>query len=75
VAARQLHTTNISLFTPKEAGERLRCSENHVYRLIARGLLRAVDIAQPRSRKPKTRIRSDDLDGYIDAMTRDPRAA
>jgi excisionase family DNA binding protein len=69
------HARGISLLTPKEAGDRLRCSEKHVYRLIARGLLRAVDIAQPGSRKPKTRIRSDDLDAYIDASTRAPRAA
>lgn len=61
---------SIVLYTPREAGERLRCSENHVYRLIARRALRAVDIAQPGSRKPKTRVRSDDLDAYIDRSTR-----
>ena len=66
---------NIALFTPRETGERLRCSENHIYRLIAQGVLRAVDIAQPRSRKPKTRVRSDDLDAYIDACTRSAKAA
>lgn len=65
---------SIVLFTPREAGDRLRCSENHVYRLIARGMLRAVDIAQPGSRKPKTRVRSDDLDAYIDASTRSAKA-
>lgn len=66
---------NIALFTPREAGERLRCSENHIYRLIARGVLRAVDIAQPGSRKPKTRVRSDDLESFIDACTRTANAA
>ncbi len=66
---------NIALLTPAEAGERLRCSENHVYRLIARGLLRAVDIAQPGARKSKTRIRLDDLAVYIDACTRSAKAA
>ncbi len=65
----------VVLFTPKEAGERLRCSENHVYRLIARGLLQAVDIAQPESRKSKTRIRSDDLAAFIDMCTRTTRTA
>ena len=65
----------IVLFTPREAADRLRCSENHVYRLIARGALRAVDIAQPGSRKPKTRVRSDDLDAYIEVCTRTVRPA
>lgn len=64
---------SIVLFTPREAAGRLRCSENHVYRLIARGTLRAVDIAQPGSWKPKTRVRSDDLDAYIEARTRTVR--
>lgn len=66
---------NIALFTPAEAGEQLGCSENHIYRLIARGVLRAVDIAQPCARKSKTRVRSDDLETYIEASTRSARAA
>ena len=70
---------SLVLFTPAEAGERIRASESHVYRLIADGKLRAVDIAQPGSRKPKTRVRSDDLDAYIEASTRavatEPRPA
>ena len=66
---------SIVLFTPGEAAGRLSCSENHVYRLIARGALRAVDIAQPGSRKPKTRVRSDDLGAYIEARTRTVRPA
>lgn len=65
------------LYTPAEAADRIRASESHVYRLIAEGKLRAVDIAQPGSRKPKTRVRSDDLDAYIEASTRqtEPRPA
>ena len=51
------------------AGE-LGCSENHVYRLIASGALKAVDIAAPGSPRSKTRIRADDLAAYIDALTR-----
>lgn len=42
----------------------------HVYRLIAAGALRAVDIAAPGSKKSKTRVRSDDLDDYIKRQTR-----
>jgi excisionase family DNA binding protein len=70
---------SVTLYTPAEAGERVRASESHIYRLIAEGALRAVDIAQPGSRKPKTRVRSDDLDTYIEKSTRaapaEPRPA
>jgi excisionase family DNA binding protein len=62
---------SVTLYTPAEAGDRIRASESHVYRLIADGKLRSVDIAQPGSRKPKTRVRSDDLDAYIEASTRE----
>lgn len=58
------------LFTIAEAGLRLGASDMHVYRLIAAGELRAVDISQPGSRRSKTRVRSDDLAAYIDARTR-----
>ena len=57
------------LTIPATAG-RLGCSLPHVYRLIGAGALRAVDIAEPGSRRSKTRVRSDDLDAYIDRMTR-----
>ena len=46
------------------------CSDMHVYRLIAAGELRAVDIATPGAGRAKTRIRSDDLADYIDRKTR-----
>jgi hypothetical protein len=42
----------------------------HVYRLIAAGELRAVDIATPGAGRTKTRIRGDDLADYIDRKTR-----
>jgi len=42
----------------------------HVYRLIAAGELRAVDIATPGAGRSKTRVRSDDLADYIDRKTR-----
>jgi AAA domain len=38
----------------------------HIYRLIAAGELRAVDIATPGAGRTKTRIRGDDLANYID---------
>jgi len=46
------------------------CSEMHVYRQIAAGELRAVDIATPGSGRSKTRVRSDDLADYIERQTR-----
>ncbi len=52
------------------AAARLGCSEMHIYRLVSSGELRAVDISQKGARKSKTRIRSDDLDAYINARTR-----
>jgi excisionase family DNA binding protein len=60
----------LTLLTPAEAGERLGASEMHVYRAIAAGDLRAVDIAQPCAKRSKTRVRSDDLEAYIEARTR-----
>jgi excisionase family DNA binding protein len=59
-----------TLLTIPATGDRLGCSPMHVYRLISSGELRAVDVSQPGSRKPKTRVRSDDIDAYIEARTR-----
>jgi len=60
----------LSLLTPAAAAARIGASEMHVYRLIADGELRAVDIAQRGSRRSKTRVRSDDIDRYIETRTR-----
>jgi len=68
--ARRKPSSSAKLLTPAEAGERLGASAMHVYRLIACGALRAVDIAQPDSRRSKTRVRDDDLAAYIEANTR-----
>ena len=65
--------TTTRLFTIPQAAEQLGVSENHVYRLIASGVLRAVDVRQPGSRRPKTRVREDDLAAFIDAHTRDAK--
>lgn len=58
------------LYTPKEAAEQIGCCENHVRNLIADGTLRPVDIARKGARRPKTRVRRDDLERYIDQVTR-----
>lgn len=57
------------LLSPAHAAGVLDCSPGHVYNLIARGLLRAVEI-KAEGKRPKTRIREDDLQAYIDAQTR-----
>ena len=68
------HQEPVDLLPVLAAAERLGCSDMHVYRLIADGELRAVDIAQPGARRSKTRVRSDDLAAYIDKRTRGRRA-
>lgn len=60
----------VELLTPAAAAVRLGCSDDHVYTLIAMGVLEAVDIARPGARRSKTRVRSDDLDAYITSRTR-----
>jgi excisionase family DNA binding protein len=62
--------TSPMLLTVPQAAEALGCSENHAYRLISDGVLRAVDISRPGARKSKTRVRADDLASYIDGHTR-----
>ncbi|MBX6385245.1 MAG: helix-turn-helix domain-containing protein [Microbispora sp.] len=58
------------LFTVPEAAEYLRTSENHVYRLIAAGVLDAIDVSQPGARKPKTRVTEEDMRAYLASRTR-----
>ena len=63
------------LLTIGETAERLGVrSDRTVYALITAGKLRAVDIRGPGSKRSKTRIREDDLQDYIDSVTRDARA-
>jgi excisionase family DNA binding protein len=62
------------LTIPGAAGQ-LSCSEMHIYRLIAAGELRAVDISMPGSGRSKTRIRADDLASYIWKTTITPMPA
>jgi excisionase family DNA binding protein len=59
-----------ALNTIKDTAAHLGCSTMHIYRLIAAGELRAVDIATPGAGRTKTRIRGDDLADYIDRKTR-----
>jgi excisionase family DNA binding protein len=65
-----LATAEPPVLTVPAAAGRLGCSETHVYRLIAAGVLRAVDIAIPGAGRSKTRVRADDLADYINRQTR-----
>lgn len=56
------------LLSVAAVAERLDCSRNHVYGLIATGGLRAVDL-RAKGAKSKTRIRESDLEAFIDART------
>jgi excisionase family DNA binding protein len=63
----ELATVHVQLLTIPETAAALSCSRRHVYELIARGEFRPVDIGRGRS---KTRVRSDDLQEYIERRTR-----
>ena len=60
----------VQLLTVPGAAEFLGCSEVHIYRLIAAGQLRTVDISSAGAQRTKTRIRNDDLAAYIERRTR-----
>ena len=52
------------LLSVAEVAERLSCSRNHVYALIGKGGLPAVDL-RATGTKAKTRIRESDLEAWI----------
>jgi excisionase family DNA binding protein len=58
---------DLRLFTIPEVARRLAVAENTVYRRIAAGELRSVNLGTAEYRK--TRVRSDDLADYIDRLT------
>jgi excisionase family DNA binding protein len=64
-----LLTQPVQLLTVIETAKRLQCSPNHVYRLIAAGKLRSLDVALPGSQRAKTRVSEVDLAAYIEAST------
>lgn len=75
VRAPRIASPDVELHSVVRVSEILECSDMHVYRLIANGELRAVDIANPGAGRSKTRVRSDDLADYIERKTRGGRAA
>lgn len=60
----------MSLYTVPEAAEYLRVHRSTVYALIADGDLPVVDISRKGSTRPKSRIRTQDLDRWIKTRTR-----
>jgi excisionase family DNA binding protein len=66
-------TATVQLLTIPETAARLRCSDNHVYNLIADGELTTVDIARRGSRKPKTRVPEDVAAAFLAGRTSKPK--
>lgn len=63
------------LLTIPETADELGISPNTVYKMIACGDLRAVDMTVPGAKSSKTRIRQEDLEAFINARTREVRAS
>jgi excisionase family DNA binding protein len=65
---------SISLLTIPQVAERLQLDRSTVYRLIESGQLSVVDVSTGRtttgSGKPKSRVRDDVLDAFIESKTR-----
>lgn len=57
-----------------EIGKRLGVGRRTVYRLIAAGDLRAVNVSPPGSagKRPRMRVREDDLAAFIESRTVEP---
>lgn len=57
------------LLSVTKAAQQLDCSRGHIYGLIAAKKLRAVE-TKAKGTRPKTRIRAEDLEAFIDENTR-----
>lgn len=58
------------LLSIPEVAALLSCSRWHVYKLINTGEIPVVDIAAPGSTSTITRVREDDLERYVDNLSR-----
>jgi hypothetical protein len=64
------------LLTVAEVAAELRFKKvDSVLALIACGTLRAIDVSRPRSKKPRWRIRRDDLETFLWSRTKSPTPA
>jgi excisionase family DNA binding protein len=52
----------IKLLTPQDVASRLRISRDKVWKLIACGQLKAINLAKPGASRPTYRIRESDFD-------------
>jgi excisionase family DNA binding protein len=63
------------LLTIPETAKKLGLAMTTVYKMIAEGDLRAVDVAVRGAKKSKTRVREDDLEAFIEGRTREVQAS
>ena len=54
------------------AAELLGCSRSYIYRLIASGQLRSVDIKVSGNTRPKTRVYAHEVEAFIEVNTNKP---
>lgn len=59
----------VDVLTIPEAARFLRCSEMHVYRLIAAGDLEITDISVSGSPSTKSRVRADSIADFLNRRT------
>ena len=57
------------LLSMPDAAQRLDCSRSYVYRLIASGQLRSVDIRVAGNTRPKPRVYEHELEAFIERQT------
>lgn len=58
--------TDTHLYTIPELAEYLTCSRPHIYALISSGQLQGVNISVPGSSRTKLRVRSADLEAFLE---------
>jgi excisionase family DNA binding protein len=62
-------TTKTQLLTMQDAAEQLDCSRSYIYRLIASGQLRSVDIKVKGNKRSKTRVYASEVEAFIASNT------
>jgi len=58
-----------TLLSMPDAAKRLGCSRTYIYRLIAAGQLRSVDISAGGNTRSKTRVYEHELEAFIERQT------
>lgn len=66
-------TDEATMLTPRQVGEQLGMSNDHVLDLIHAGQLRALNLSRTvRSRKPRFRVRPEDLARFLESRLTEP---